>query len=420
MVYDVPARLIWPKGQGDEARVPHGADSARRRMRLVARFGRFAAAGSDDVQALLDEACCVAADGLASGFAKLLVYLPGERAFVLQAGVGWHDGLVGHARLDADIGTAAGFAWHSGRSVVSNDIVAEGRFRVPPILVEHGIGSSINVVVPTAGGDDEAAFGVLEVEGPGRGDFTADDVCFLQAIAHSLAAALGRRAQRLLHEEQAAREALHHQLSLREVHHRVHNDLQGLRSSVGVEARRTADRAQREGFGRISGRVLALAGLYDQLLGASVADEVELGAYLRALCGRIAEAGGLESRSIELRVEVEAVTMPRGRALPLAVAVNELVSNAAEHAFVGRRFGRITVGLLAAGEDGRCGPVVTVADDVCGFDGPRPDGVGLGFVERLVQHAGGMLGRDDDGGTRWHIALSPEQGTKGADLGGLP
>lgn len=404
MVYDVPSRLVWPKGQRNGVKSLHMVDHARRQMQAAAQFSRFAA-DCDDVQVLLDEACCVAADGLAVGLAKVLVYLPVEQAFVLQAGIGWRDGIVGHARLDADTGTTAGFTWHTGRSVVSNDIVAEGRFRIPAILAEHGVGSSINVAIPAVD-DDVEAFGVLEVEGPRAGDFTMEDVCFLQIVAQSLAAAL-RLLERRLQEERGVGEALDHRLSLREMYHRVRNDLQGLSSSVSLEMRSTTDKAQREGFGRIGGRVLALGGLYDQLLGASIADEVELGGYLRALCGRIAEAGGFAARSIELLVDVEAVTLPRGRALPLAVAVNELVSNAAEHAFIGRRFGRITISLVAGGGNGRCGPVLTIADDGCGFNGPCPEDVGLGYVKRLLRHAGGTLNYEDDGGTRWRIALSP-------------
>ncbi len=408
MVYDVPSRLVWPKGQRNGVKSLHMVDHARRQMQAAAQFSRFAA-DCDDVQVLLDEACCVAADGLAVGLAKMLVYLPVERAFVLQAGIGWRDGIVGHARLDADTGTAAGFTWHTGRSVVSNDIVAEGRFRIPAILAEHGVGSSINVAIPAVD-DDVEAFGVLEVESSRAGDFTMEDVCFLQIVAHSVTAAL-RLLERRLQEERAVGKALDHRLSLREMHHRVRNDLQGLSSSVSLEMRSTTDEALREGFGRIGGRVLALGGLYDQLLGASIADEVELGGYLRALCGRIAEAGGFAARSIELLVDVEAVTLPRDRALPLAVAVNELVSNAAEHAFVGRRFGRITVSLVAGGRNGRCGPVLTIADDGCGFDGSCPEDVGLGYVKRLLRHAGGTLSYEDDGGTRWHVALSPARPT---------
>lgn len=456
MAHDTPHQLIWPRRQGGRPQTQppleglplqsFTVEDMGRQMRLAAQFGRFAA-DCPDVQPLLDEACCVSAAGLMSEFAKLLVYRDDERGFVLQAGTGWRDGLVGHARLDADTGTAAGFAWHTGESVVSNDIVAEGRFRVPDILAEHGIGSSINVVVPGSGpdadadaqdpdsqdgdagdegaedgdagdgdagdgdaagrfsrgrgGDARQAFGVLEVESPGRGDFTADDVCFLRVIACSLAGALARQAARARHEARGWRDARGHQVVLREMHHRVRNDLQGICSSLDWEARH-ADAVYRESLGRVIGRVFALAELYDQLLGADTTGEVEFGAYLRALCDRIAAAGGLAARSIALRVEAQALVLPRDRALPLAVALNEMVSNAAKHAFAGGG-GTIRVGLLAAGPAGV--PVLSVGDDGRGFAGPRPGGAGLGFVERLVRQAGGTLAREDGGGTLWRIAL---------------
>ncbi len=398
MMHDLSRRLGWQRRRDDGASSPRACGQ----MGLAARFGAFAAR-CDDLQPLLDEGCRVAAEGLAARFAKLLVHRAEERRFVLQAGVGWREGLVGQARLDADTGTAAGFAWHSGQPVLSNDIVAEGRFRVPGLLAEHGIGCSINVVVPGEAGGP--AFGVLEVEGRGRGGFRVEDATFLQLLAHSLAAGVARIAGRALQEAQGARDALDHQLSLCEMHHRVRNDLQAVCASLGLEARGVADPAQRQGLGRISGRVLALAGLYDHLLGPGGAQEVEFGGYLRTLCRRIVEAGGLDARSIDLHVETQAVAMSRRRALSLAVAVNELVSNAAEHAFVGRQFGRITVSLRTTTLGGA---VLTVADQGRGFFGPRPGGAGLGFVERLVRQAGGVLAREDGDGTLWRIALAAE------------
>lgn len=399
MILDFPLRMIWPRRQDE----PAGPSRVCVQMGLAAGFGAFAGR-CEALQPVLDEACRVAADGLGVAFAKLLVHHDDERRFVLQAGVGWRDELIGRERLDADSGTAAGFAWRSGQSVLSNDIVAERRFRVPDILAEYGIGCAVNVVIPGVEGD--VAFGVLEVEGPGRGDFRAEDVSFLQLVAHSVAAAARRIGAQARHEEEGAREALDHRTALEEIHHRVRNDLQGVCATVSLEARRLGDGEQREVLGRVGGRVLALAGLYDHLLGRGVGREVEFGSYLRALCGRIAEAGGLEARSIDLHVEAEPVAVSRGRALSLAVAVNELVSNAAEHAFVGGTFGRITVTLRALGSGGL---VLWVADSGCGFAGPRPGGAGLGFVERLVAQAGGTLAREDGVGTRWRITLEAER-----------
>ncbi len=401
MILDFPLRMIWP-GRRDEAGTPSRVCV---QMGLAAGFAAFAGR-CEALQPVLDAACRVAADGLGAGFAMLLVqhHHDGERWFVLQAGVGWRQGRVGHERLDADSGTAAGFAWRSGQPVLGNDIAGEGRFRVPPILAEHGVGCAVDVAIPGVSGD--AAFGVLEVGGAGRGDFRPGDASFLQLLAHGVAAAAGRLAAEARHEAEAARGALDHRSALQEVHHRVRNDLQGVCAALDGEARRVGDEAQRQGLGRVGGRILALAGLYDHLLGQGVGGEVEFGSYLRALCGRISEAGGLDARSIDLHVEAEPVAVSRGRALSLAVAVNELVANAAKHAFVGGTFGRITVMLQATGSGGL---VLGVADSGRGFAGPRPGGAGLGFVERLVAQAGGTIVREEGDGTRWRVTLDAER-----------
>ena len=278
MSLNMPQPLVWRIGS---PRAPQLPASAHIEMRLAAEFATLASR-SDDVCALEHEICRVAAEGLKVKFVKLLVYDSNERIFLLQAGVGWRDGIVRQTRLDADVGTAAGFAWQSGKSIISNNLRAEPRFRVPSILAEHGIVRSINVVVP---GDAEAAYGVLEAESPDPGRFTEHDVSFLQVLAQSLAAAIGRIASRALHDEQTNRTDSDHRTSLHELQHRIRNDLQVLCSVIDHERRRTADLEALIGFGHIGRRVMAVAGLYDHLLGHGGREDVDMGIYLGACPG---------------------------------------------------------------------------------------------------------------------------------------
>ena len=392
-------RIIWRKGFGPK-QTPR-PEMLHRQLGLATQFAAFAAS-SDDLQTLQHEVCRVAADGAGVTFAKLLVYKADEHAFVMQAGVGWHRGFVGTARLDADIGTAAGFAWHSGHAVVSNDLLYDRRFRMPAIQTEHGIVRSINVVVP---GAVQAAFGVLEVESRELGNFTEYDMSFLQLLAHSLASAVGRATLRAQYEEEAARSLLDHHVALHELQHRVRNDLQVIYGVLALEARRQADPAGKMNLDKIGDRVMALADLYNHLRGGRETDEVDMGAYLRVLCDKIASAADLSSRGITLNTDTERLVIPLDRAVRLAVAVNELIKNAAKYAFPGRTSGRITVGLIAKAADGGS-PVVSVADDGCGFSGPRPGGDGLTFVKQLIHQAGGVLDREDGEGTKWDIRIA--------------
>src|SRR3954449_4524873 len=117
-----------------------------RQQDLVAGFGRFALQ-TDSLQRIFDEASMVAAEGLDARFAKVLEYLPGEMGFVVRSGVGWREGIVGHARVGGDLQSPAGYAFRSGKSVISNHLCDEQRFRTPKLLEEHGIRSAINVLI---------------------------------------------------------------------------------------------------------------------------------------------------------------------------------------------------------------------------------------------------------------------------------
>ena len=370
-------------------------------MSLAARYA-VTAGQSDDLQGLQQEACHVAATGLRADLAKLLVYQADRHDFLVQAGVGWRPGVVGRSRLAADAGTVAGLVWLAGEPVIANALAEDKRFRTPHLLPGHGIASCIGVPVS---GDGLMTFGVLEVDSCRRREFAADDVCFLQLLAHSLAAARGRLVRQACHDEQAARRSDDQQMSLHEMQHRIRNDLQGICSSLDREVRGLDDPTQRAGYDRVRRRVLALVGLYDHLLGVQAGGIVDMGAYLPALCTKIALGAELASRGIALGIDIQPWGMPIDQAGRLAIAVNELVANAVEHAFPDGRSGTITVRLLARGVDGAGCPLVIVRDDGCGFQGPRPGSAGLGFVDRLVRGAGGVLTRSDGCGTEWRIAL---------------
>ena len=138
-----------------------------RQQELVAAFGCFALE-TDDLQAILDEASRVAAEGLEVRFAKVLQCLPGEEQFLVRAGVGWKPGVVGHARVGGDLQSPAGYAFRTGEPVLAEDLASEPRFRTPSLLAEHDIRSAINVLIRTNG----ERFGVLEVDSTNRSQFS--------------------------------------------------------------------------------------------------------------------------------------------------------------------------------------------------------------------------------------------------------
>ncbi len=157
---------------------------------LIASFAAFALK-ADRLEPVLQEACRLASQGLRRPLAKVLEYIPAEDVLLMRAGIGWHPGTVGVARLGADLESPAGFAFKTGQSVLSNHLADESRFRMPRLLLDHGVRRAFNVPISVL----DRRYGVLEVDAPDGPDFEVDDTSFLETLASLLAHAIARDAQ---------------------------------------------------------------------------------------------------------------------------------------------------------------------------------------------------------------------------------
>jgi signal transduction histidine kinase len=159
-----------------------------RQQALLAEIGRRALSNVE-FEAFLEEACRLTALGLDVHFCKILEFLPDQGRLLVQAGVGWHAGVVGHTTIGADLDSPAGYALHTGKPVIANRLSSEQRFRTPELLREHGVERAANVILLGEG----RPYGVLEADSEGAGVFTEHDVDFLQGVANLLGVALERR-----------------------------------------------------------------------------------------------------------------------------------------------------------------------------------------------------------------------------------
>src|SRR4051812_49960919 len=150
-------------------------------------------------------------------FCKVLEYIPPQNRFLVRAGVGWHEGIVGVATVGADLESPSGFALHTGKPVISNHLENEQRFRTPELLVEHGIRRAMNVILQ----GDGSPFGVLEVDSRSEGEFGEHDISFLQGAANILGMAIEQQ-----NYQGQLKDALNrHQVLLNEANHRMKNSL---------------------------------------------------------------------------------------------------------------------------------------------------------------------------------------------------
>ena len=385
----------WPVQMPDMA-------SSRRYQMAIAALARFAIRECD-LAAIFDEACRLCADTLQAPFGKILQFRSPKGDLLVRAGFGWRNGIVGRA-IAADPGNPAGKAFTT-RQIVAENIAPDGRHEMPALYWRHEIVSTLNVPIQ---GESEPAFGVIAVACPEARTFTPAEIGFLEVCAGILAEAVDRSVR--MDGVQAAQRdkaALAEQrgVLLRELQHRVRNDLQLVQSLATIEGRRAADPSAKAGFDAIGRRVMALAALYDHLLGVGMERWVDFGDYLASLCAKIAQAEGFEARGIRLVTELQPVALDLDRAVGLGVAVNELVANAAEHAFGDGKLGTIIIRLTPA--DARAGEPATliVADDGRGLGKARDGSSGLNLVRALVQRARGRVELAEGEGTIWRIAL---------------
>lgn len=160
-----------------------------RQTAAVAELGLVGIRG-ESLGTLMDKATAMVARVLEVEYSKILELLPEGRALLVRAGTGWKPGVVGHVTVDAGRDTQAGYTLHQSMHVpvIVEDLRRETRFIGAPILHDHGVVSSVTVVIE--GGD--RPFGILSAHTARYRKFNQDDINFLQTAANVVSTAIDR------------------------------------------------------------------------------------------------------------------------------------------------------------------------------------------------------------------------------------
>ena len=210
-----------------------------------------------------------------------------------------------------------------------------------------------------------------------------------------------KRAEAGLRESVREKEAL-----LREVHHRVKNNLQLISSMLSLQAARTPDPSVVELLADSRNRVRSMALVHENLYHAGNFARIAMAPHLQKLCAQLVRALGLPGRDITLTTAIDDIELDLDRAVSVGLIINELVSNAAKHAFPGGRAGCVRVELKRL-RPSRC--ALAVVDDGVGM-GPDLDighreSLGLQLIRDLTDQLHGTMTVSRGGGTSFTVTF---------------
>ena len=193
---------------------------------------------------------------------------------------------------------------------------------------------------------------------------------------------------------------------LKEIHHRVKNNMQVISSLVNLQADTLDDPALRTAFNGLRDQVRSMALVHEKLYQAENLASVDFAEYARSLLNYLWRAYGDSTAAVRLKLDLQPVALSVQTAVPCGLLLNELVTNALKYAFRDRAGGEITVAMQVQADQSLC---LRVSDNGVGFppdlDWRRTRSLGLQLVQMLTAQLGGTVDLRQDGGTEFRITI---------------
>jgi two-component sensor histidine kinase len=205
-----------------------------------------------------------------------------------------------------------------------------------------------------------------------------------------------------LRQSLAEKEAL-----LKEIHHRVKNNLQIVSSLLYLQEDALEDPKGVEILRESQNRVKSMALIHEQLYGTADLAKIDFGRYVHSLTANLFDAYGIDPACLRLNIKADDISLGVDMAVPCGLIVNELVSNAIKHAFPQATAGtiEIMIRILKAGQ-----MEIVVADDGIGLvtqpAATAPPSLGLRLIDTLTTQLDGTLTVETEKGTRFSIIMN--------------
>ena len=227
--------------------------------------------------------------------------------------------------------------------------------------------------------------------------YRPEDMDILTYVSAQVAIAIQRkRAEEALKASLQEKEVL-----LKEIHHRVKNNMQVISSLLSLQSRHLEDPKAIGMFKDSQHRIRSMALVHEKLYQSKDLSRIDFGQYLQNLIVYLVHSYQIDSGRIGLKIDVGGAALDINTAIPCGLIVNELVTNALKHAFPGGRKGEVRV-TLRTGAGGKL--TLTVGDNGVGWpaeaDFRRTETLGMQLVTMLVDQLDGSIELEKKTGNR--------------------
>lgn len=215
--------------------------------------------------------------------------------------------------------------------------------------------------------------------------------------------------ERKLVEERAKASLLEKDVLLREIHHRVKNNLQVVSGLLSLQAMQTSNAAASDALMESCRRIQVMSDIHNRLYGSSDIARIKYDDSIHMLTKDIVSSHANDATGITLEVDLESVTLDIDAAIPCSLIVSELLSNSIKHAFSGQSKGTIGIALKRRGET----LYLQIEDNGVGM----PEGknlktsgsLGLQLVHALVEQLDGEIVFSNENGTCVNITFDAKR-----------
>jgi two-component sensor histidine kinase len=240
---------------------------------------------------------------------------------------------------------------------------------------------------------------------------TQDEVpSFARDSLETIATQIGTAIARITAEEQIKRALKEKEVLLKEIHHRVKNNMQVIASLLRLQSRHIKNKEAQALFKNCQSRVNSMALVHEKLYQSPDMSRIDFNEYIQSLTVQLFDLYNVHPAAIKLKTRINDVSLDVNTATPCGLILNELVSNSLKHAFPEGTRGEVNIVMHPVNENE---VELIVSDTGIGFpeslDFRNTESLGMHLVIVLVEQLGGTIELDRSGGTAFTIRFGVDK-----------